>query len=72
MTDRQCPHPTCTRAIDLNRFACPTHWFQLPPSARKAVGRAWVFYQRNRLAGVGPLLAAQDAAAGFWSDEVPT
>lgn len=62
-----CPHPTCSRQVNLGTLACREHWFALPPHIRNEVWGAW----RAVLAGRDGALARHDAAVAaavaYWS-----
>jgi hypothetical protein len=64
-----CHHPSCEVAVPRHVFACPRHWFGLPPAVRRAIK---VAYQPGQELGRVPVSREYVDAAGqartFWSE----
>lgn len=41
----ECPHPTCTRQVDVSKLACTAHWYMVPLDLRNDL---WESYRRRR------------------------
>jgi hypothetical protein len=59
-----CPKSGCTKLVPRARFACATHWFQLPKDVRDGI---WKAYYDHGL-GSDELMAAHNRAYSAWGD----
>lgn len=41
MSSHECPAKTCTRRVEHEQLACPTHWRKLPWRQRVTITTAW-------------------------------
>lgn len=41
IADRKCAHPECNVDVEVNVYACRSHWFSLPPRLREEIQTTW-------------------------------
>jgi len=51
MSGHRCPWPGCQRWVTASQWGCRDHWFALPPTLRRAIGRA---YREGLRQGIHP------------------
>jgi len=41
VSTHECPADGCTEQLDVARFACLKHWYELPPELRAKLSTTW-------------------------------
>jgi hypothetical protein len=68
MTGRHlCAHPDCKLWLPANRFACRSHWRQLPRALRNEINRCFTAHEIEQShATIEELRFAQDSAREYY------